>query len=111
MNFVYENIDVEKEKTLISSNLCIFYSIFNSVLLHGRKCSKYFVSSLPHDKILDDQIESICRRQNVEMIALSDKVENIVGKGENAGFQQFLLFSQRFHKSSFGGSLKVRILK
>ena len=34
-----------------------------------------------------DQIQSICRRQNVGkiMISLLDKVENIVGKGENAG--------------------------
>ena len=35
-------------------------------------------------------------------------VENIVGKGENAGYQHFLLFPQCFQKVSFSESLKVR---
>ena len=35
------------------------------------------------------------------------RVENIVGKGENAGYQHFLLFPQCFQKLSFSGSLKV----
>ena len=35
------------------------------------------------------------------------RVENIVGKGENAGYQHFLLFPQCFQKASFSGSLKV----
>ena len=30
------------------------------------------------------------------MIFASDRVENIVGKEENAGYQHFLLFQQRF---------------
>ena len=37
-------------------------------------------------------------------------IENIVGKGENAGHQHFLLFPQCFQNASFQGSLKVRIL-
>ena len=36
-------------------------------------------------------------------------VENIVGKGENAGNQQFPLFPQCFQKPSLLGVLKVRI--
>ena len=39
--------------------------------------------------------------------------ENIVGKGEKAGFQHFLLFLQYFLKASFifsAGLLKVRIV-
>ena len=32
-----------------------------------------------------------------------------MGKGENAGFQHFLLFPQCFHKAFFSGSLKVVI--
>ena len=35
------------------------------------------------------------------MVSLSDRVENIVGKGENAGYQQFLIFPQCFQKTSF----------
>ena len=37
-------------------------------------------------------------------------VENIVGKGENAGYQHFLLFLQCFQKASLPGSLKVGIV-
>ena len=36
--------------------------------------------------------------------------ENIVAKGENAGYQHFLLFPQSFHKANFRGSLKVGIV-
>ena len=35
------------------------------------------------------------------MISLYDRVENIVGKGENSGYQHFLLFPQCFQKASF----------
>ena len=36
--------------------------------------------------------------------------ENIVGKGENAGYQHFLLFPQCFQKASFTDLLKVGIV-
>ena len=35
-----------------------------------------------------------------------DRVENIVGKGENTGCQQFLLFPQCFQKLSFFSVVK-----
>ena len=38
------------------------------------------------------------------MTSVFDKVENIVGKGENTGFQDLLLFPQYFQKTSFSGS-------
>ena len=44
------------------------------------------------------------------IISLCDRVENIVGKEENAGYQHFLLFPQCFQKASSMGSLKVGIL-
>ena len=44
------------------------------------------------------------------MIFVLDRVENIVGKGENAGYQHFLLFSQCFQRAFHQGSLKVRIV-
>ena len=37
-------------------------------------------------------------------------VESIVGKGENAGYQHFLLFPQCFEESSLSRSLKVMIV-
>ena len=43
------------------------------------------------------------------MISLyrNDRVESTVGKGENAGYQHFLLFPQCFPKPSSLGLLKV----
>ena len=40
------------------------------------------------------------------MISVVNRVENIVGKGENAGYQHFLLFPQWFQKASFLGVVK-----
>ena len=37
-----------------------------------------------------------------------ERVENIMGKGENAGYQHFLI--QCFQKAPFQGSLKVWIV-
>ena len=38
------------------------------------------------------------------------RVESVLGKGENAGYQHFLLFPPCFQKSFFSGSLKVGIV-
>ena len=43
-------------------------------------------------------------------ISLLDRLENIVEKGENAGYQHFLLFPQCFPKLSSLGLLKVAIV-
>ena len=39
-----------------------------------------------------------------------EMVENTVGKGENAGYQRFLLFTQYFQKLSFTGLFEVEIV-
>ena len=44
------------------------------------------------------------------IIFLLSSVENIVGKGENAGYQHFLLFPQCFLKAFSSGWLKVGIV-
>ena len=44
------------------------------------------------------------------MIFVPNRVENIVGKGENAGNEHFLLSKQCFQKVSLSGSLKVGIV-
>ena len=44
------------------------------------------------------------------MISDFDWVENIMGKGENAGYQHFLLFPQCFLKAFHPGSLEVGIV-
>ena len=43
-------------------------------------------------------------------IFLFDRAENILGKGENASYQHFLLFPECFQKLSSLGSLKVGIV-
>ena len=72
------------------------------------------VNSLPNDKILaltklkafaDDKL-IVAKR----IISVFDMAENIVGKGENAGNQHFLLFPQCFRKVSHTGLLKVMIV-
>ena len=68
-------------------------------------------NSLPNDKILNksnvkafaDDISNVVQI----IICVTDWVENIVGKGENAGYQHFLLFPQCFQKAYLPGSLKV----
>ena len=53
-------------------------------------------NSLPHNKILDWTKLKAFADNKINfaemMISLSDDVENIVGKGENAGCKHFLLF-------------------
>ena len=44
------------------------------------------------------------------MISVFDRIENIVGKEENAGYQHFLLFPQCFEKASFPDMSKCVIL-
>ena len=74
----------------------------------------YFLQPLPHDKILDviklkafvDDKTKVAKMT----ISVFDRVENLVGNGENAGYQHLLLFSQCFQKASFLGSLKVGIV-
>ena len=67
--------------------------------------------SLPDDKSLDlSKLKAFADNKiNVTVklkFALGQK-ENIVGTGENAGNQHFLLFPQCFQKASITGSLHV----
>ena len=55
--------------------------------------------------IADDKVNVAHKK-----ITLLEYGENIMGKGENAGNQHFLLFSQCFQKPSLIGSLKVGIV-
>ena len=75
----------------------------------------YFINSLPNDKILnqskfkaftDDKM-----KVNKKLKFGLGRVESIAGKGENAGNQHFLLFSQCFQKLAFPEVLKVVIAR
>ena len=69
------------------------------------------VNSLPNNKILNrTNLKAFADNRIIVAEKLKfvlERVENIVGKGENAGYQHFLLFSQCFQKAFFSGSLKV----
>ena len=70
------------------------------------------LNPLPNYKILDVtklKAFAVNKLNFVKMtISLFYGVENIVGKGENAGYQHFLLFPQCFPNEE--GSLKVGIV-
>ena len=75
-------------------------------------CTIWFIP-LPNDKILDrskmkDLAENkIYMTQKLNFVL--GRLENIVGKGENAGHQHFLLFPQCFQMLCFSGSFKSEL--
>ena len=75
---------------------------------------RYTINSLPNDKILDWSKLQALADDNINLAEklkfVLERVENIAGKGENAGYQHFLLFPQCFQKASLSGSLKVGIV-
>ena len=78
------------------------------------KFCTFLLTLFPNNQILDvTKLKAIAENKiNVApmMISVFGRVENIVGKGEYAGYQHFLLFPQCFQKASFLGSFKVRIV-
>ena len=52
---------------------------------------------------------TMCKPTVVSGYHENSGVENIEGRGENAGYQHFLLFPQCFQKHSFSVSLKLLI--
>ena len=65
---------------------------------------QYLLNSLPNDKMLVQSKLKAFADDNLNVYQILKyalgRAEGIVGKGENAGYQHFLLFPQRFHKSS-----------
>ena len=61
-------------------------------------------NSLPNDKILDwSKLKAFADNKinlNKKSKLVFGRVKNIVEKGENAGYQHFLLFQQCFQKGS-----------
>ena len=68
--------------------------------------------SLPNNKILEgSKLKAFADENSNEAEKLKfvlGWLENMVGKGENAGFQHFLLFPLCFQKASFFGVVKSR---
>ena len=78
-----------------------------------QKLSHLF-NSLPNNKFLDRSKFKAFADENINVTQILKFVlgwvEKVVGKGENDGYQHFLLFPQCFQKPSFSGLLKVRIV-
>ena len=98
---------LEKEKMLVTSIFTFSHNVFKKAPFSGLLKVVIVwerVNYLPNDKILDfTKLKAFAdNKLNVAkiIICLFDKVENIVGKGENAGYQQFLLFPLCFQKAS-----------
>ena len=72
------------------------------------------INSSPNNKILDQsKIQALADSKinmNKKLKFVFGRVENIVAKGENAGYQHFPFFPQCFQKASYSGSFKVVIV-
>ena len=70
---------------------------------------------LPNNKVLDwSKLKAFADNKvnsTEKLKFVFGSVENVVGKGENASFQHFLLFPQCFQKASFLWLLTVRIVR
>ena len=81
----------KKEKSLVTSNFAFSHSVFKRLLLQTRRSHSLFgsVNSIPNDKILDgSKLKAFADdKMNVnERLKFGlGRVENTVGKGENAG--------------------------
>ena len=71
----------------------------------------YYVNPLPNDNFLErSKLKAYAdnKLNTAKMtILLCDRLENTLGKGENAGYQHFLLFPKCFPRPSPLGLLKV----
>ena len=69
------------------------------------QCFKLTINSLPNDKISDLTKFKAFADDKIILIKklkfMRKRVENIMGRGENTGYQHFLLFPQCFQKLSF----------
>ena len=90
------------------TNFSFSHNVFKSCLADIYFVCKCF-NPFPNDKILDETKLKACaddKLNNKNDIYICDGVENIVGKGENAGYQHFLLFPLCFQKACIPEALK-----
>ena len=106
---------------LVTSIFSVSHNVFKRLLIQSRKisvlCGKGFkkidFNSLRNDRILElSELKAFADDKIIDMNLkfLFERLENIVGKGENAGYQHFLLFLQCFQKASSSRSLKVDVV-
>ena len=113
-NYIISDLHVlyrgrEREKKTVDLNPYLPTILINGLSLtrgtfllytKRKKLDRSKVKTFQGDKLnLDEKLKFVLGR-----------VENIVGKGENAGYQHFLLLPQSFQNASILGLLKVRIV-
>ena len=83
---------------------CLLVGGFGSTLLTLYQTTKFWTyPNSKHENYADDKIN-----EGAELKFVLRRVENIVDKGENAGYQHFLLFPQCVQKSFFSGVIESR---
>ena len=78
---------------LVTSNFSFSHNVFFSYKFLGRRKASLCGNGL---KAFAEYKNNVAKM----MISAFDRVENILGIGENAGYQHFLLFPQCFQKAS-----------
>ena len=80
----------------------------SKVLLFGKPLKVESLNPFPNKKNLDwSKLKAPADNKiniTLKLKFVSSRVENIVGKGDNAGYQHCLLFPQCFQKASVSGS-------
>ena len=91
-----------------------YQHIFLSPVMFPKSLIPRIINPLPNNKILDmTKLNAFAdnKLNIVKMTSSFGTVENTVRKGENAGYQHFLLFLQGFSMPSSLGLLKVGIVR
>ena len=99
---------LEKEKILGTSIFSFSYNVFFPIWdrnHHFTLANNKFLDWSKFKAFADDKLTMAEKLKFV-----LGRVENIVGKGENAFYQHFLLFSLSFQEASIWRSLKVGIV-
>ena len=111
--FINEQVKItawDKMKLMETSIFSLAYNVFKRL----SEVDLYLTRSIPNNQILHWSKLKAFADNNLRFakitISVWDSGEKIVGKGENAGYQHFLLFPQCFQKASIWGSLKVGIV-
>ena len=69
-----------------------------------RKLRYYYFNSIPKNNFLDwIKFKAFADKLDIAklMISILDRIEHVVGKGENAGYKHFVLFPRCFQMASF----------
>ena len=110
--FFSNNVFYPIRKTLHNQNCCLqILSVWTKLkfchLVMARNLALCCINSWPNDNLLDWSNLKAFAENKINMAQklkfVSGQIGNIVGKGENTGFQQFLLVPQCLLKAFFQG--------